>query len=200
MFLMFLLLSTNVVSSHRTQAQEDATWTSIETPPPALNIDVADRLAARDPAKSSRPQAQAVPIEHHRYQTLPPPPPAPYGYHGYYPYPQQHHSPPRRHQSNRSNDSEDDPTLFDLTLDWLAKLDACPKRGSDGTNFSQYIQTLVHTAGYRRINQIAEEGLGAAQVLSNACVGLPLGTAKLLIKYATADCKAIRREASARRH
>jgi hypothetical protein len=89
-----------------------------------------------------------------------------------------------------SFDTSDDPTIYPRTGDWVRNLDH-GNRGIDGQNFSQYAE-LLEAAGYFRIDQIADESKheSGARDLTTVCQMMPLGIAKLLIKYAVKDCEA----------
>jgi hypothetical protein len=121
-----------------------------------------------------------------------------------YPYPMYHGPggmPPYNSPVPASNLMDDDnPTLFPRTGDWMRNNDN-GNRGEDGHNFSQYGPAL-EAAGYTRILQIADEGRceSSARDLITICEGMPLGIAKLLIKYADKDCITIQRKDSLGRH
>jgi hypothetical protein len=85
------------------------------------------------------------------------------------------------------------PSAFPRIQDWLTELDG-GGRGSDGQNFAQYSQALLEN-GYTRIIQLADDGKveSGAKDLA-ACAGMPVGIAKLLVKYAIADCARIQRQ------
>jgi len=86
------------------------------------------------------------------------------------------------------------PILYPRITDWLQKLDDSPQ-GDDGQQFVKYGLALEQN-GYSHIFQIAEEdanGSGARDLVE-MCKGMPLGIAKLLIKYAKADCQVIERK------
>ena len=83
------------------------------------------------------------------------------------------------------------PSLYPRITHWLQELDMGPC-GADAQNFRQYGPSL-EANGYSRISQIADEGKtesGACDLIG-ICKGLKLGVAKLLIKYAKADCEDI---------
>jgi hypothetical protein len=85
------------------------------------------------------------------------------------------------------------PSAFSHIQDWLTELDAgaC---GSDGQNFAQYTQVLQENR-YTHIIQLADEGkveLGAKELA--ICARMPVGIAKLLIKFAMADCAHVQRQ------
>lgn len=83
--------------------------------------------------------------------------------------------------------SHDNPELFPRVRDWLATMDNGP-RGIDNVNFSQYSE-VFESHGYWRLNQFWEE---AATVTDTMALGklcnIPVGTIKLLMKYAKQDC------------
>lgn len=64
-------------------------------------------------------------------------------------------------------------------------------RGRDGQYWTQYWQALDDN-GYIRIIQLADDGrtAGGAKELAELC-GMPVGIAKLLIRYATVDAEKI---------
>lgn len=131
----------------------------------------------------------------------------------YGPPPYQHTYPPYNEGARRTQreldipssdgfEPEDEPTLYPRTNEWLATLDA-GARGSDGQNWQQYSSVLT-TNGYIRVSQIAsegksEEGAKGAKELVDICWGMSLGTAKLLIKYATIDCERITKKETKQR-
>ena len=96
---------------------------------------------------------------------------------------------------------EDEPTLYPQTDEWLTTLDA-GTQGSDGQNWQQYSSVLTPNR-YIRVSQIASEGKNkggtkGAKELADICWGMSLGTAKLLIKYATIACERITKKETVR--
>jgi hypothetical protein len=85
------------------------------------------------------------------------------------------------------------PSAFPRIQDWLTELDAgaC---GSNGQNFAQYTQVLQEN-GYMCIIQLADEGKVESGAKKLAiCARIPVGIAKLLIKFAMADCAHVQRQ------
>jgi hypothetical protein len=99
-----------------------------------------------------------------------------------------------------SFDTGDDPTIYPRTGDWVRSLDA-GNRGVDGQNFTQYAD-LLEAAGYIRIDQIADEAKhdSGARDLTTVCETMPLGIAKLLIKYAMKDCETVMKSAERKQY
>lgn len=135
----------------------------------------------------------------------PPPPPGPYPYyppagpypHAYYPpvlapaAPPLPAAPTPAKPSNAEPDSDDNesPTLFPKIDDWLLELDTS-ERGEDGHGFHKFGAAL-RDQGFARIVQILD--FGSERELMNVCEGMPIGVAKLVMKYAKVDCKKIRK-------
>ncbi|KAJ7266436.1 hypothetical protein B0H12DRAFT_1099604 [Mycena haematopus] len=151
----------------------------------------------------------AAPSRRAPQNTLPPPPPYPYYYPpGPHP-PTYYHAPPappahlpepvppppannlKKTISVESN-GNDDPTLFPIIQDWLLELDTSD-RGQDGHHFSQYGDTLRQN-GFARVVQLADEGeTEGAKLLREMCPEMPVGVARLLIRYAVRDCEKVRK-------
>lgn len=81
--------------------------------------------------------------------------------------------------------------MYPKIEDWLLDLDTS-ERGEDGHGFRKFGQVLREN-GYTRVIQLADEGQGGVTALRTMCAEMPIGTAKLLMKYAMKDCKEIRR-------
>jgi hypothetical protein len=73
-------------------------------------------------------------------------------------------------------------------MDWLMELDH-GERGADGQHWTQYASTLDMN-GYKCIIQITEDRKDSTKELADLC-SMPLGIARLLIKYATSDTERI---------
>jgi hypothetical protein len=176
--------------------QAEGVHTSTKIPPSELRIEDAEKPPRH---KHSRSQPEIQPFEfsqpQHQYYYHPPPHPG-YGA----PFYHQHHQPPFSPSltniyqppipSSDPFDPDDVPTLYPRVDEWLTELDSTA-RGADGQNWAQYAGAL-NINGYTRIIQIAEDGkdTGGAKELADLC-SMPVGIAKLLIKYATTDCDKI---------
>lgn len=175
---------------------------SITIPPKQLKIedDMAARTARKGRSSSEQAAAPTVPYGY----PFPPQLPANFIF-PYMPY-----APPpmmlepeasqsrrslsrRREQLDISSDGfdiDDNPVLFPTVRQWLEDLDAST-RNVDNLNFTQYA-TILDTNYYQRINQIADEGASpeATSTFARDCK-IPIGVAKLLVKYAVKDCERI---------
>lgn len=89
---------------------------------------------------------------------------------------------------------EEVPTIYPRINEWLTELDS-GERGADEQGWAQYAAPL-NKNGYMRIIQLLDdEAKDLAEMTS-----MPVGMAKLLIKYAKADSdKITKREKRARR-
>jgi len=69
------------------------------------------------------------------------------------------------------------------------------ERGADNQNWQQYADPLAHN-GFTRLIQIVDEGRrdNSAASLTGICDGMPIGTARLLVKYAITDCSKITKD------
>jgi hypothetical protein len=85
---------------------------------------------------------------------------------------------------------DDTPTLYPRVVDWLLDLDA-GEQGADDQCWTQYQHALDNNR-YKHITQIAEDGkrTGGAGELADLC-SMPVGIARLLIKYAITDTERI---------
>lgn len=91
-------------------------------------------------------------------------------------------------------DPEENPILYPRIQDWLVSLDM-GERGADNQNWQQYTDPLARN-GFTHLIQIADEGRndnGAASLMG-ICNGMPIGTARLLVKYAITDCSKITKD------
>ncbi|KAJ7431988.1 hypothetical protein B0H11DRAFT_2297918 [Mycena galericulata] len=152
---------------------------------------------------------QATPSSRRLPSNFHPPPPHPYPFYPppgpypppYYPTPTAPVlDPPAPQQaaklkpaSSIDSQEEESPTLFPKIDDWLLDLDTS-ERGEDGHGFTKFGPTL-RANGYMRIIQLVDEGKDGAEMLRTMCSenGMTSGVAKLLMKYAVADCKKIRK-------
>ncbi|KAJ7503209.1 hypothetical protein B0H11DRAFT_2273927 [Mycena galericulata] len=176
------------------QAVHDST----SVPPPVMGLPF-------ETGTQAAPRSRAAP----NHQPLPPPAPYPYPYHppaG--PYPHAYHPPPPLPPSipaapnpppkllNADADSDDDeaPTLFPKIEEWLLDLDTS-ERGEDGHGFGKFGKVL-RDQGFARVVQIPD--LNEKDLMA-MCEGMSIGVAKLLIKYAKADCRKIRKQEAERK-
>jgi hypothetical protein len=91
-------------------------------------------------------------------------------------------------------DPEENPILYPRIQDWLVSLDM-GEHGADNQNWQQYTDPLARN-GFTHLIQIADEGRhdnGAASLMG-ICNGMPIGTARLLVKYAITDCSKITKD------
>lgn len=93
--------------------------------------------------------------------------------------------------SSNPADPDDDPTIYPTTRTWLTDLDS-GSRGADGQCFTQFSDAL-ELNGYSRIIQIADEAESGVKEFASLFDGMPIGVAKLLVKYAVKDCKKIQK-------
>ncbi|KAJ7643015.1 hypothetical protein DFH06DRAFT_1477244 [Mycena polygramma] len=184
---------------------------SMSTPPDVLQLPMED--GTRAPAPSRRTQVAPQPPGPYPYAypsagPYPYPPPGPYP-HAYYqpppppPLPEIPQPPPApvHSQLNKtlSIESDDDnPTLYPKIEDWLLELDMSEQRGEDGHHFTQFGPALRKN-GIVRVIQIANEGEKAAAIILGMCEGMPVGVARLLMRYAEKDCRRIRKEEEKRK-
>lgn len=157
--------------------------------------------AVRPPRTATHKQSQS--------ETYPPPPPFYYGYPPLPAYPPSYYGPSHGHPSGSatlkrgldhdipSSDPfvpEEVPTIYPRIDEWLTELDS-GERGVDQQGWAQYAVPLS-TNGYTRIIQLVDDGPKDLAEMT----GMPIGIAKLLIKYAKADSDRItKREKRARR-
>jgi hypothetical protein len=69
------------------------------------------------------------------------------------------------------------------------------ERGADNQNWQRYADPLARN-GFTRLIQIVDEGRcdNSAASLTGICNGMPIGTARLLVKYAIMDCSKITKD------
>ncbi|KAJ7620204.1 hypothetical protein FB45DRAFT_1094232 [Roridomyces roridus] len=123
----------------------------------------------------------AAPRTHH---APPPPPPhqhGPYPYPYPYPPPPTYYAPPPPPTSMAEHPAVQDdlPTRYPRVDDWLRGLDR-GERGEDGHDFASYGDDFIQNK-YIRLFQLADEGDGAVALIREMCMGIPLGTAKLIM-------------------
>ncbi|KAJ7214433.1 hypothetical protein GGX14DRAFT_392459 [Mycena pura] len=161
-------------------------------PPDVLNLPLETGTEA--PHRTRRapqppPQGPAYP-----YPYFGPPPP--YS-HMYYPPPtplpppQAAHAPPARNDQAPTGIRDDSPTLYPRIDEWLRELDDSADRGQDGHHFSLYAQDLLDNK-FVRLSQLADEGKDGVATLRQICLMIPLGTAKVMMKYAMDDVQKLR--------
>ncbi|KAJ7204818.1 hypothetical protein GGX14DRAFT_646425 [Mycena pura] len=174
---------------------------SISTPPAIMGLpfETGSEAAPRSRATSSR-QLPPPPAPY-PYPYYPPPGPYP---HVYQPQPAPPAFPadvvnPPPSVSNADPDSDDDesPTLFPKIDDWLLELDTSD-RGEDGHGFHKFGHAL-RNEGFARLVQILDLGAEGEKELMKICDGMSIGVAKLMMKYAKADCKKIRKREAERK-
>lgn len=189
-------------------SQAQGAHTSDTVPPSVLNLNLEGTKAPVPTRRANKTGIEAEPHHHPHYPYYPPPPHVPYP--PYYP----PHAPPHQPhpavpeaalpapapapipaiqttlRKGISLDSQDDenPTDFPKVEDWLLELDG-GDRGEDGHGFYLFGPPLRQN-GYTRIVQLLDESVDS---LRKICGDMPLGTAKLILKYAKQDCKKIRR-------
>ncbi|KAJ7190854.1 hypothetical protein GGX14DRAFT_407609 [Mycena pura] len=174
---------------------------SISTPPAIMGLpfETGSEAAPRSRATSSR-------------QLPPPPAPYPYPYYlppGPYPHVYQPqpappavpaaivNPPPNVPNADPDSDDDESPTLFPKIDDWLLELDTSD-RGEDGHRFHQFGPAL-RNEGFARVVQILDLGAEGEKELVKICDGMPIGVAKLMMKYAKVDCKKIRKREAERK-
>ncbi|KAJ6585529.1 hypothetical protein B0H19DRAFT_1250335 [Mycena capillaripes] len=171
-------------------------------PPAALNIDLKGTKAAAPTRRTNQTAAYEAP-PYPSYHYYPPPPPGIYPHPPYYPpQPPAHapHPPPHnvaptatitslRKGPSVDSQADDSPILYPKIEEWFLELDM-GERGEDGHGFHKFGQ-IFRENGYTRVIQLADEGEGGVAVLPTMCAKMPMGTAKLIMKYAIKDCKEI---------
>ncbi|KAJ7194747.1 hypothetical protein GGX14DRAFT_404530 [Mycena pura] len=177
---------------------------SVTKAPEVLNLPLNGSKAVPVPRRSHQMAAQPAPFQYNPYYPppfapyYPPPPPPPPPAPPSAPTPSSpatSQNPPQHSvlRQATSIDSQDDdpPTIYPTVDDWLLDLNT-GDRGEDGHHFLLFSAAL-RKQGFAHMSQLANEGADGVETLQRICPDMKLGTAKLLMKYAVKDCKAIRK-------